>query len=534
VTDVHAGLVGHLHGKASPVLFVGSGLSRRYTGAENWEGLLRHFADMTPRPYEYYRSKANSDLPAVATEIAEAFADIWWDNTKFQASRDKHAATMAARESPLKVEVALHLSGLAEKLPTTGPLADELDLLREAVVDAIITTNYDCVLPALFPDFRPFVGQDGVLFANPQGIGELYQIHGSVSDPESLVLTAGDYQRFEQRDAYLAAKLMTIFVEHPVVFLGYSLSDRNVRSILRSIASCLTQDNVDQLRDRLIFIEWAEGSEPSIGPYSFVIDNFVLPVVQIKVPDFIAVFSALTELRRAFPAGLLRRLKEQVYDLVLTGDPHHRLVVADIDGTTRDRDVDVVFGVGMRAKFGSQGYVGLTRDDLVDDILGNRASYDARQIVDRALPHILSTPGYVPVHKYLRAAGALDKTGKIKNSENVSPKIKKMAERISGGMPASNDIRCKAPVILADIKSIAELEAERGPYDVLNYGTCMPEDKVDPDELREFLNANQGLRDEDNWGKTQYIKLVCYLDWLESGRGYSGPDADAREATRGK
>jgi hypothetical protein len=62
----------------------------------------------------------------------------------------------------------------------------------------------------------------------------------------------------------------------------------------------------------------------------------------------------------------------------------------------------------------------------------------------------------------------------------------------------------------------------------------MPEDKVDPDELREFLNANQGLRDDDNWGKTQYTKLVCYLGWLEGGRGYSGPDADAREATRGK
>lgn len=525
MTDVRAGLAGYLRGKASPVLFAGSGLSRRYAGAENWEGLLRHFAAMTVRPYEYYRSKGNSDLPAVATEIAEAFANIWWDSAQFQESRRKYAASMPTRESPLKTEVAIYLSGLAEKLPTTGPLADELDLLRKAVFDAIITTNYDGVLPALFPDFRPFVGQDGLLFANPQGIGELYQIHGSVNEPDSLVLTAGDYQQYEQRDAYLAAKLMTIFVEHPVVFLGYSLSDRNVRSILRSIASCLTQENIDQLRDRLIFIEWAEGSEPSIGPYSFVIDDFVLPVVQIKVPDFIAVFTALTELRRAFPAKLLRRLKEQVYHLVLTGDPHHRLVVADIDNTTRDRDVDVVFGVGMRAKLGNQGYVGLTRDDLIDDILGNRASYDACQIVDKALPHILCTPGYVPVHKYLRAAGALDRTGKIKKSVNVSPKVKNMAERISSGMPASNDIRRKAPAVLADIVSIAELEARRGSHDVLNYGTCMPEDKMDPGELREFLNVHRGLRDDDSWGKTQYIKLVCYLDWLESGPGYSGSDA---------
>lgn len=522
--DIRTELIDHLHSHASPVLFVGSGLSRRYAGVENWEGLLRCFAAMTPRPYDYYRSKANGDLPAVATAIAEPFADLWWDSPRFETSREMYAASMAGRESALKIEVALHLTGLASKLPTEGPLGSELALFRKAVVDAVITTNYDDVLPALFPDFRPFVGQDGLLFANPQGIGELYQIHGSVSDPDSLVLTAADYARFEQRDSYLAAKLMTIFVEHPILFLGYSLSDRNVRSILRSIAGCLTQDNIDQLRDQLIFIVWADGVEPSIAPHTFMIDDFVLPVIQIRVPDFVAVFTALAELRRAFPAKLLRRLKEQVYELVLTDDPHHRLVVVDIDDATKDRDVDVVFGVGVRAKFGGHGYVGLTRDDLIDDILGDRNSYDAREIVERTLPHILSMPGNVPVYKYLRASGALDETGEIIDSANVSDKIKRMAAKIRGGLPASADIARKAPTVLAAIDSIAELEAEHGPLGVFNYGTCMPPDKVDPDELRIFLNANRDVRADANWVTTQYFKLVCFLDWLENGQGRrSGP-----------
>ena len=179
--------------------------------------------------------------------------------------------------------------------------------------------------------------------------------------------------------------------------------------------------------------------------------------------------------------------------------------------------MDVVFGVGIHVKLGDQGYVGLTRDHLINDVLGNRASYDDRQVIEGTLPHILCSPGYVPVHKYLRAVGALDATGKVMTSTNVSPKIEKMANKISGGMPASADIARKAPTVLADIHSVAELQAKHGLDGVLNYGTCMPEDKVDPAELRKFLNSTRHLRDDDNWRKTQYIKLVCFLDWLENG-----------------
>ena len=528
---VQGALASQLLSQALPVLFVGSGLSRRYAAADNWEGLLRHFSEMTPRPYEFYRSQAGGDLPTVATEIAEAFGAVWWDSLDFAESREKHTADVQERDSPLKIEVSRYLTGLGDRLPTSGPLANELELLRKAVVDVIITTNYDDVLPTLFPDFRPFIGQNELLFTNPQGIGEIYQIHGSVTEPESLILTAADYQHFDQRNAYLAAKLMTIFVEHPVVFLGYSLSDRNVVSILRSLAGCLTQRNIDQLRDRLIFVEWAEGADPSIGPATIMIEKFVLPVIKITVPDFVEVFTALTQLRRSFPARLLRRLKEQVYELVLTNNPHNRLVVTDIDDTTPDRDIDIVMGVGIRAK-SSVGYVGLTRENLIDDVLADRRSYDAQEVVAKSLPHILRFQGYVPVHKYLRAIDALDETGAVKASAEISDKIVRLAEKISSsrGLAASADIASKAPARLADVNSIADLEAQYEAKGVINYGTCMPPGKVDPDELRTFLNLHQQLRHEP-WAQTQYIKLVCFLDWIENGQGTQAHHAVADGGT---
>lgn len=48
-------------------------------------------------------------------------------------------------------------------------------LLRNATIDGIITTNFDPLLEYIRPDLEPFVGQDELLFANSQGIGEIYK-----------------------------------------------------------------------------------------------------------------------------------------------------------------------------------------------------------------------------------------------------------------------------------------------------------------------------------------------------------------------
>jgi hypothetical protein len=131
----------------------------------------------------------------------------------------------------------------------------EIEALKNVVIEGIITTNWDTLLEQVFPDqFQKYIGQKELLFSTTQEVGEIYKIHGCCTDPDSLVLTDSDYRNFHKNNPYLAAKLLTIFIEHPVIFIGYSMSDENIQEILTSI-TCLSREHLDKLQDRLIFLQ---------------------------------------------------------------------------------------------------------------------------------------------------------------------------------------------------------------------------------------------------------------------------------------
>jgi hypothetical protein len=333
----------------APFLFIGSGLPRRYLGIDDWTGLLRRMSDLTDRPYEYYRASGDGKEPRIATEIAKDLHLKWWDSDSFSESRDKFKSDAINKESAFKIEIAKLIEKKSENFPESPDLQKELNSLQNSTIDGIITTNWDLLLEGLFPDFKIFIGQEELLFSSTQAIGEIYKIHGCCTSPNSLVVTEDDYKSFDKRNPYLAAKLLTIFVEHPIFFLGYSLSDPNVSQILGSIASCLTNSNIDQLRDRLILVHWERDREDfQINDTNIITEKFSIPVKVISTAEFTPIFEALCEVPRKFPARMLRRLKQHIYNLVQDNDPDNHLYVVDIDNESDLSTLDVVFGVGMR------------------------------------------------------------------------------------------------------------------------------------------------------------------------------------------
>jgi SIR2-like domain len=515
-------LKAHLDGfPTAPFLFVGSGFTRRYASTPDWIGLLREFAVHTSRLYERYASDANGELPRIASLIGEDFRDVWWESDEFEESRAAHP-TPSSRLSPLKIEVARRFADVTGELPTEGALNDELEALRVAVVEGIITTNYDTILEYVFADFTVYVGQDQLLFKDPFGVAEIYKIHGSASDPESLVLTAEDYDRFDERNPYLAAKLLSLFVEHPIVFLGYSMSDKNVRQIVTSIASVLTADNLDRLADRLIFVNWSPGVEPTLALGNFDVGTTVIPVRYATVPDYLGVFSVLGRLKRRFPARILRYLREEVYELVRTSEPSATVMVADLESDSDISEIDVVIGVGVQKRLdeserlSSKGLTGLKRRDLLDDVLNPTLDVaDYPRIVRDVLPIVGPPRTHAPVFRYLRGAGFLTDEGAVLDGAEV-PKSVRAKARL-GIRPLRNkgyfaERAAKLWEQYHDLKTL--IETARLTDALLVIPNPDP-DAVDPVVLKDFLIDNRNVLDEGKLtDATQWVKCVCLYDYL--------------------
>ncbi|MER5984321.1 SIR2 family protein [Streptomyces sp. NPDC001787] len=506
---------------AAPFLFVGSGMSRRYLALPGWEELLEQFCSDLPRPYDYYRATAGADLPAVASLMARDFHELWWSDA--YADQRAGGAVPTGPQSALKIAIAHDLAFRSDLAASPhladGGLAEEVQLLGQATVDGVITTNYDTLLSQIFADFRPYVGQDQLLFSDAQGIAETYYIHGNTDQPESLVLTAEDYRRFEERNAYLAAKLLTIFVEHPVIFLGYSLSDRNVHSILSAITACLTSSNIGHLANRLIVVEWdPAATEPHMGPSTLVFDQTLVPITLIRAADFRTVFEVLAGLERPFPAALLRRLSDHVYQLVRNppSEPS-ALAVADIDSADA-AGLRVVFGVGRfnDSDVAGLGYRSLTRTDLVHDVLGTATKpLDASSVLASTLPQLLRTTPYVPVWKYLRQAGRLTGGSTVDTSG--------LDDRVAAAVTRGIGVLGPSPYYARRFKRLSplprtprELEAH-GLVELINCCPLLDPGQYPPAELRDVLVERMDECGQGTSHATAFHKCVCLYDLLTYG-----------------
>lgn len=336
--------------KSIPYLFIGSGLSRRYLKTPGWERLLEILAEqldsklfLRERKKEEYAT--DEDFYMGLAGVLHARYEEEYDRNPDFLNQHFSGIQINPKQSILKQCIAYLFRGQEYPQQLSEELHEELKLLSslsKRSIAAVITTNYDHLTRIAFKDFREYTGQQDMLFAPISGVQEVYKIHGSAHDPESIIITQRDYRLFDAKQAYLAAKLMTIFIEHPIVFLGYSLKDPNIRKIFSSIAFCLSDEQVEQIKDHLLFVEYDDNPTQEMQltemeqTFSFGDTTKTLKLKKLTLNSFKPLYTALSLKTFSYSPKLLSQLKRDIYALVSSNAPTASFVLPT-DKTSQER-----------------------------------------------------------------------------------------------------------------------------------------------------------------------------------------------------
>ena len=514
--DLKKEIVSLLKGSSSPFLFLGSGFSKRYIGLPDWNGLLSVFAKNS-NDYARLKSSAGSDLPLTAKLLGEDFHDRWWSEPEYEESRNLMGQTMQNKTSALRFEISKYLLNLTKS--KNYLIQEEVAILKTLNMDGIITTNWDNFLEGIFPDYTVYTGQNELLFSNSQGISEIYKIHGCATKPESLVLTSDDYENFNQLNPYLASKLMTLFVEHPIIFIGYSLDDSNIRTLLHSISKVLDQKKLDKLSKNLIFLRRSKGSKVDITQSVMYFEGGNIPVTIIQSDDFMPVYQALSEVKRKIPVKYLRIFQEELYEIVKSTEPSHRLFVVDEEKIGVGNNIEFIVGIGVAAeRVGAFGYKGIKPIDVFEDLIFGKKRFIANVLLKDYKSSIAVGVTYIPVFKYLQELGIVNSdsyAGLEINLEKHLPKNGVLFYQ-DKGYKITYERRAKNLSAKEIIEKFPSQEA-------VKHLIYLPKSSFDLDLILAFLDSNfQNLKSEQNKYATYYRKLACLYDWRRYGNWYAG------------
>ncbi len=330
-----------------PIVFVGSGLSRRWIDAPTWYDLLDWAVKNCPlidKPIQFF-SQQEAGLPEVAKRIETYYQSWAWGEGKKNFPSLLFEAKVPA-DIYLKYFLSRYIKGFGTSVfkQYTGE-AEAFSAMRP---HAVITTNYDQLIESVLPGYQPVLGT-GLISAPFANIGEIYKVHGSVEKPSSLIITSGDYEEFAKKRKYLTAKLLTFFAEHPILFVGYSAEDANIRKILEDLNEAV--EIKGGTIPNIFFLTRPSGGAPASEKILQVAPEKGVRVNAIEASDFGWVFRAFghnAPLSNVNPQ-ILRSLLARSYQLVRSDIPKQKIEV-DFDlisGKVKSKEnFAKLFGIG--------------------------------------------------------------------------------------------------------------------------------------------------------------------------------------------
>lgn len=410
--------------KKLPVLFIGSGISKRYLyNYPNWNELLeltfkKYDSDMFQFQKHIDMLKRKGLTPfeintQLATIIENDFNNAFYDRKiKLRIGNTKNPAWVSKGISPFKMFLSSFFKNM--NVYNRPDLKKELDSFRmlKTRISAVITTNYDMFLEKeIFPDdYSVFVKQSDLFGSDSYNIAEIYKIHGSATDAQSIVITKEDYDKFNESRKLIIAKMLILFSESPIVFMGYSFTDENIQNIISDFLGCLTTVQLNNISDHFIFISYKKGERDLIQINRTITtkNGTDIPITEIQTDNYLLIYNTLNKITPGISPAKIRETKrviKNIVDMSIASNQAESVIVgiddlSKINLSSKPLAIAIGYKENILSKFG----YGLFDDELIlEDILYDNKHFDA---VSMCLDRFKSIAGtrLLPVFKYIKQA----------------------------------------------------------------------------------------------------------------------------------
>lgn len=378
-----------------PIIFIGSGMSIRYLEEyPNWENLLKTIWSEIKND-DYFKEIFNLKIQIkkevknlkdkeldflvnikIASKIEKIFIDKF-SNGEIEIEGINYEKVVKENINPFKYYLSNKF--LNYKVRENKEIALYKAMLKKSRF--VLTTNYDKFIEDLClknedEGLKVYIGQKG-LFKQTTCYSELYKIHGCISESESIIITEEDYKRYEENSVLISAKIISTLLNSPIIFLGYSLTDQNVRSIIKNFVNSLNSSEKIALEERIILVQRESGS---LKTTEEILNDEELGcrLTLIKTDNYIDIYKEIVEIDQgATPAEIAKYqylIKDLLIDYGKKGEAKTVLVgMKDIE-ELKNKDMKLAVAMGTKKTM-------LTLKEYLENYLRGQSNYDIYEIL---------------------------------------------------------------------------------------------------------------------------------------------------------
>lgn len=377
--------------KNLPALFIGTGISKRYwESCPNWDELLLSLANdigISANAFAAQKGKFKIAHPEITPGILnQKMASYLQEKmlAKIENGELDPLSFFSEKENNRCLSGTDYFKMLVAKkvrnYSLNEAMKEELELFKKIgnKISMVFTTNYDTFLEReVFPKFTVYTNQNQYYFRDAT-YGEIYKIHGSVTDPNSIILCENDYKIFENSLKLISAKLINALLDFPIIFLGYSLEDENIRKILSDFVNSFDDKILQRVKKSLILISYdADTNDLIEGEKQFSNSGKSITVTTIKTNNFTAIYEFINKLQPIASSYELKKYKEMITRILFSAAKGEKTIYAKNLDKAEDDEIAVYIAPKNDIDTFSKSTILFDRDEiLIKALIGEEFSYE--------------------------------------------------------------------------------------------------------------------------------------------------------------